>query len=68
MTTINLNLQDLSCQHCVKNVKQTLEKISGVERAEVSLTQATVIGEVSAQTLIDAIVDAGYQAQLADPK
>ncbi|TCK69835.1 cation transporter [Lonepinella koalarum] len=68
MTSINLNLQDLSCQHCVKNVKQTLEKISGVERADVSLTQATVIGDVPAQTLIDAIVEAGYQAQLADPK
>ncbi|URL07379.1 cation transporter [Avibacterium sp. 21-595] len=61
-----LVLSDLSCQHCVKSVQKTLDNIAGVQRAEVSLDSAVVEGEVDPQVLIDAIVEAGYQARLAD--
>ena len=67
MKTITLKLADLSCQHCVKAVKKTLEGIEGVESAEVNLTEAVVQTDVAPQTLINAIVDAGYQAELLDP-
>ncbi|MFZ7283613.1 cation transporter [Avibacterium avium] len=61
-----LALSDLSCQHCVKSVQKTLDGISGVQSAEVSLDKAVVVGDVDPQVLINAIVEAGYQARLAD--
>ncbi|MFZ7317233.1 cation transporter [Avibacterium avium] len=66
MKTTVLALSDLSCQHCVKSVQKTLANIAGVQRAEVSLDKAIVEGNVDPQVLINAIVDAGYQASLAD--
>ncbi|PJG84120.1 cation transporter [Caviibacterium pharyngocola] len=65
MTTTVLALSELSCQHCVKSVKKTLDAIEGVTSAEVTLTSATVEGDVAPQVLIDAIIEAGYQAELA---
>ncbi|MFZ7186631.1 cation transporter [Avibacterium avium] len=66
MKTTVLALSDLSCQHCVKSVQKTLDGISGVQSAEVSLDKAVVVGDVDPQVLINAIVEAGYQAHLAD--
>ncbi|TCP13331.1 copper chaperone CopZ [Bisgaardia hudsonensis] len=66
--SIVLKLADLSCQHCVKSVKKTVDAIEGVEHSEVSLTEAIITGNVDAQVLIKAIVEAGYQAELADSK
>ncbi|MFU2090426.1 cation transporter [Avibacterium avium] len=66
MKTTVLALSDLSCQHCVKSVQKTLANIAGVQRAEVSLDKAVVVGDVDPQVLINAIVEAGYQARLAD--
>lgn len=66
MTKIVLALGDLSCQHCVQSVKKILEQIVGVESAEVTLDSATVIGDVDSKALIDAIAEAGYQAQLVN--
>ncbi|MEE6076403.1 cation transporter [Avibacterium paragallinarum] len=66
MKTTVLALSDLSCQDCVKSVQKTLDGISGVQSAEVSLDKAVVVGDVEPQVLINAIVEAGYQARLAD--
>ncbi|MCW9709605.1 cation transporter [Avibacterium sp. 21-586] len=66
MKEIVLTLSDLSCQHCVKSVQKTLDNIVGVHSAEVSLDKAVVVGDVEPQVLINAIVEAGYQAHLAD--
>ncbi|MFQ1023592.1 cation transporter [Avibacterium paragallinarum] len=66
MKTTVLALSELSCQHCVKSVQKVLEGITGVQRAEVSLDKAIIKGEVDPQVLINAIVEAGYQARLAD--
>ncbi|RLR61959.1 hypothetical protein CKA49_35545, partial [Pseudomonas aeruginosa] len=63
--TIELTLSGLSCGHCIKSVKNALDKIDGVENADVELTHAKVTGSVDAQTLISAIEEAGYEAQLA---
>ena len=67
MTTIVLALTELSCGHCIKNVKQTLEKLDGVENAEVTLNFAKINTSLSPQVLIDAITKAGYGAQVAQP-
>lgn len=67
MTVTILALKALSCGHCVKSVTRVLEQIDGVEQVQVTLNFAKVIGDVSAQTLIDAIVEAGYGAELTQP-
>ncbi len=37
-----LNVNGMSCQHCVNNVTRGLTSISGVEKVEVSLVAKTV--------------------------
>ncbi|SFU35615.1 copper-exporting P-type ATPase CopA [Xenorhabdus koppenhoeferi] len=64
-TTTILALQDLTCMHCVGRVKKALENISGVEHTNVGLNYAKVIGDVSPDVLIAAIVAADYQATVA---
>jgi len=59
-----LALDGLSCGHCIKRVKETLEQRDDVEQAEISLTEARVTGEASADALIAAIEQAGYHASL----
>lgn len=68
MQKIHLALSDLSCQHCVKSVEKTLRAIEGVSDVQVSLTEATISSDLDPQVFIDAIIEAGYQAQLADAK
>ncbi|MCF1958444.1 copper ion binding protein, partial [Escherichia coli] len=62
---INLTLSGLNCGHCVGSVKKALENTAGVETAEVELTHAKVTGSATAETLITAITEAGFEAQLA---
>jgi len=66
--TIDLTLDGLSCGHCVKRVKESLEQRPDVESAEVTIDHAAVIGSASADALIDTIKQAGYGAELSHPK
>ncbi|EMM7233196.1 copper-exporting P-type ATPase CopA [Enterobacter hormaechei] len=66
--TIDLTLDGLSCGHCVKRVKESLEQRPDVESAEVSIDHAAVTGSASADALIDTIKQAGYGAELSPPK
>ncbi|RAU42373.1 copper-exporting P-type ATPase CopA [Pseudocitrobacter sp. RIT415] len=66
--TIDLTLDGLSCGHCVKRVKESLEKRPDVEQADVTLTEAHVTGSASAEALIETIIEAGYGAELSHPK
>ncbi|WP_318369740.1 copper-exporting P-type ATPase CopA [Enterobacter sp.] len=66
--TIQLALDGLTCGHCVKRVKESLEQRPDVEQAEVTLTHAEVSGSASAEALIDTIKQAGYGAEQAHPK
>lgn len=67
-TTIDLALDGLSCGHCVKRVKESLEQRPDVEQAEVTVTAAHVTGSASAEALIETIKQAGYGAELSHPK
>ncbi len=42
--TIDLTLDGLSCGHCVKRVKESLEQRPDVESAEVTIDHAAVTG------------------------
>ncbi|MFP8398456.1 copper-exporting P-type ATPase CopA [Raoultella ornithinolytica] len=66
--TIDLALDGLSCGHCVKRVKESLEQRPDVELAEVTVTEAHVTGSASAEALIETIKQAGYGAELSHPK
>lgn len=66
--TIDLTLDGLSCGHCVKRVKESLEQRPDVESAEVTIDHAAVTGSASAEALIDTIKQAGYGAELSHPK
>lgn len=66
--TIDLTLDGLSCGHCVKRVKESLEQRPDVESADVTIDHAAVTGSASAQALIDTIKQAGYGAELSHPK
>ncbi|RLM27803.1 Cu+ exporting ATPase [Brenneria alni] len=63
-TTV-LSLQGLTCGHCVQRVKKTLEALPDVVQTDVTLNYARVTGEAAAQTLIDCIEQAGYQASVS---
>ena len=42
MQTTTIKIKGMTCMGCVNSVKNVLEKISGVDRTEVSLEQAQV--------------------------
>lgn len=64
-----LNVEGMSCQHCVKAVTDALSAVPGVVRVvEVSLEkgEAVVDGTASARELVQSIKSAGYQASVLD--
>ena len=64
-----LDVEGMMCAHCVAHVKKALEGIDGVEEAVVDLdagkATAKLAADVADQALIDAVVDAGYEAKIA---
>lgn len=64
-----LHVEGMMCEKCVAHVKKGLERVAGVEEALVDLEakKATVklSAEVSDETLIDAVVEEGYEAKMA---
>ncbi len=61
---IRLSIAGMSCAGCVSSVEKTLLEVEGVEEAVVNLGERTanVSGEVSSDTLITAVKQAGYNA------
>lgn len=65
MATVTLNVEGMSCSHCVKAVEGALGELDGVERALVDLQAGTVTveyheGAVGIDQMKEAIEDAGY--------
>ena len=64
-----IQVEGMMCEHCVAHVKKALEGVKGVTKAEVSLAkkEAVVIlkEEVSDETLVHAVEEAGYSAKIA---
>lgn len=57
----------MTCNHCAMAVKKALQKVPGVEKAEVSLerAEALVEGQADLEALIRAVEEEGYRAALA---
>lgn len=67
MQTITLNISGMACSHCSNRVEKALSAICGVQNVTVSLEKQNAVcvceDTVSKETLIQAVIDAGYQAQ-----
>jgi copper chaperone len=67
MQTISLTVKGMTCQGCVRSVKNVLERVPGVSSAEVDLARAEARitfdpARASQDALRTAIEDAGYEA------
>lgn len=65
--TTKLQITGMTCGHCEAAVKKALEEVPGVtEVTDVSKDreQAVVEGEVSADALISAVAEEGYEARV----
>jgi copper chaperone len=65
MKTIDLQIEGMSCGHCVRAVQQALAAVEGVEGADVEVGRAKVRAKegVEKTSLARAIEDAGYSVR-----
>ena len=67
----DLKIGSMSCEACVSHVTRALQSVAGVDDAVVNLQNGSAQVQHNAQTspqaLIDAVVEDGYEAQLAEP-
>lgn len=66
METKVLKIQGMSCNHCQRAVEEALSSLAGVQSVDVDLAggKATVSydpGQVSVESMRDAIEEAGYE-------
>lgn len=63
--TKKIFIEGMSCQHCVKHVKDALEKLDGIKSAKVSLedkwAEIELSHDVDNEKIKEAIEDAGYE-------
>ena len=70
MTTINLDISGMTCDHCASTIESALAKVAGVDKASVSYVdksaQVTLKPEVNlnVETLIKKVQAVGYNAEL----
>jgi len=66
MTTLTLNVPDISCGHCKSSIEGAVGVLSGIEKVEVTIDARTVDvaydeSAVSPDAIVDAIEDVGYE-------
>ncbi len=68
MKVTHLDIKGMHCVGCSSAVEKALNQMDNVESAVVNLTleKATVAGEVDPTTLIDAVKNAGYDAEVLE--
>ncbi|GGO33846.1 CopZ family metallochaperone [Deinococcus humi] len=68
MTKIELDITGMTCGHCQAGVTRALKGVPGVTDAQVDLKtgKAVVNGDTELQQLIEAVVEEGYGAQMAN--
>jgi copper chaperone len=68
MERLHLEIDGMSCEHCVRAVKDALQQLPGVAVEEVEIGSATVAYDPARTTpelLMDAVADEGYAAHRA---
>ncbi|VEF08082.1 copper-translocating P-type ATPase [Pseudomonas fluorescens] len=66
--TLELSIDGMTCASCVGRVERALNKVPGVKAVSVNLANERahlqLLGQVDAQTLLDAVSKAGYSASV----
>lgn len=68
MQEVKLQIAGMSCGGCVAHVRKALKSVAGATVKDVQIGSADVLldpAQASIATLIDAVQDAGYEAQEA---
>jgi copper chaperone len=65
MTTMTLNVPDISCDHCKSSIEGAVAELSGIEKVEVHIDAKTVDvafdeAMVQRDAIVGAIEDQGY--------
>lgn len=69
LKTVTLTIEGMTCQHCVRAVREALEKVPATIVKSVEIGSATVDYEpdrVSEDALAEAIADEGYTAYASE--
>jgi copper chaperone len=69
MERLNLTIEGMSCEHCLRAVRGRLERTPGVKVDDVQIGSATLAYDPSTTTVDDieeAIADEGYTAFVAE--
>lgn len=64
MTTIDLNIRGMTCEHCVRSVSRALAALDGVRVERVDIGKATVTydpARVTPEALRNAVAEEGYE-------
>ncbi len=66
MSKKTLKIEGMMCEGCVKSVKEALEKVPGITSVDVNLKKGTAVvqGDADDETLIKAVVDAGFRGSV----
>jgi copper chaperone len=65
---IRLKVEGMTCQHCVKAVREALSSVPGVDRVEevdLDRGEALVTGSPKTEVLLTAVRKEGYEACIA---
>ena len=68
MKKLKLEVSGMSCDHCVRAVREALDSVPGVNVEQVEVGTATVSfdeNKTSVGDLVDAVYTAGYEANEA---
>jgi copper chaperone len=66
MTSLTLNVPDISCGHCKTSIEGAVSDLSGIETVEVTIDARTVDiafdeAVVTRDAIVDAIEEVGYE-------
>ena len=67
--TVDLTIEGMSCDHCVRAVQNALRSVPGVTIDRVAIGSATITydpTQASLDEVLDVVADEGYTAQRAD--
>lgn len=67
MTTKNISIEGMMCEHCEMHVKEALEALSGVSEAKVSHKDGSAVityeGAIEDTAITAAVEEAGYEVK-----
>lgn len=63
MSKMLVNIEGMSCGHCVKGVEGALKECKGVESFNVEVGSATVEGSMTKEDVTEAIEDMGFDVK-----